>query len=91
MEVVHIELLLLHWGKVSIVCLLQNLRIQLVLSESVGINLTSIDWLLKTSLSRPSRIASGTNAGWSAQTGLQKPINAGKVDAYRLRQNQLNS
>ena len=37
------------------------------------------------------RIASGTNAGWSAQTGLQKPINAGKVDAYRLRQNQLNS
>lgn len=32
MEVIHINLLLLHWGEVSIVGLLQDLRVQLVLS-----------------------------------------------------------
>lgn len=37
------------------------------------------------------RISQASNAGWNAQTGYQKPINAGKVDAYRMRQNQLHS
>ena len=32
-----------------------------------------------------------SNAGWNSQNGMSKPINAGKVDAYRLRQNQLGS
>ena len=32
-----------------------------------------------------------SNANWAAQTGYQKPLNAGAVDAYRMRQNQLAS
>lgn len=42
--------------------------------------------------SRDNKIGgTASNANWSAQTGYQKPINAGGVDAYRMRQNQLNS
>ena len=32
-----------------------------------------------------------SNAGWNAQDGMAKPINAGKVDAYQMRKNQLQS
>ena len=35
--------------------------------------------------------AAASNASWSAQTGLQKPINAGAIDPYKMRQNQLSS
>ena len=32
-----------------------------------------------------------SNASWNSQNGYQKPINAGKIDAYRMKQNQLTS
>lgn len=36
--------------------------------------------------SREAKISgTASNANWSAQTGYQKPINAGGVDAYRMR------
>lgn len=37
------------------------------------------------------RVFMASNANWSAQDGYQKPQNKGKVDAYRLRQNELES
>lgn len=37
------------------------------------------------------RIAMGSNASWNAQAGFSKPANAGKVDAYQMRKNQLTS
>jgi len=37
------------------------------------------------------RINMASNASWSTQNGFQKPINAGKVDPYRKKQNELNS
>lgn len=38
-----------------------------------------------------SRLQSASNAGWNAQTGYAKPVNSGKVDPYRRRQNELGS
>jgi len=29
--------------------------------------------------------AAASNASWTAQTALQKPINAGAIDAYKMR------
>jgi len=37
------------------------------------------------------RLAMGSNASWNAQAGFSKPANAGKVDAYQMRKNQLSS
>lgn len=37
------------------------------------------------------RLAMGSNASWNAQAGFSKPANAGKVDAYQMRKNQLTS
>ncbi|MEC8142305.1 MAG: hypothetical protein VX071_02305, partial [Candidatus Thermoplasmatota archaeon] len=37
------------------------------------------------------REAMGSNASWNAQAGFSKPVNAGKVDAYQMKKNQLTS
>lgn len=37
------------------------------------------------------RVFMASNATWSAQDGYAKPQNKGKVDAYKLRQNELSS
>lgn len=37
------------------------------------------------------RLAMGSNASWNAQAGFSKPTNAGKIDAYQMRKNQLTS
>jgi hypothetical protein len=37
------------------------------------------------------RIAMGSNASWNAQAGFSKPANAGKIDAYQMKKNQLTS
>ena len=37
------------------------------------------------------RAAMGSNASWNNQSGYSKPVNAGKVDAYQMRKNQLAS
>jgi hypothetical protein len=37
------------------------------------------------------RLAMGSNASWNAQAGFSKPANAGKIDAYQMRKNQLTS
>ena len=38
-----------------------------------------------------SRLASASNAGWNASTSYSKPVNAGKIDPYKMKQNQLAS
>jgi hypothetical protein len=38
-----------------------------------------------------SRIGAASNSGWNAPTGYAKPNNTGKVDPYKMRQNQLAS
>lgn len=37
------------------------------------------------------RLAMGSNASWNAQAGFSKPANAGKIDAYQMKKNQLTS
>uniref|UniRef100_A0A7S3IEP1 Uncharacterized protein n=1 Tax=Strombidium inclinatum TaxID=197538 RepID=A0A7S3IEP1_9SPIT len=39
----------------------------------------------------PQRLNMASNASWNCQNGYQKPVNAGKIDAYKMKQNQLNS
>lgn len=37
------------------------------------------------------RLGMASNSAWNAQGGFSHPVNAGKVDPYRMKQNQLHS